>query len=300
MRDHGVPRLVFSSSAAVYGEPSGRRQLPEARCGKTPSRRRASPTAKPSSMGERMIEAHCRAFGLTGVALRYFNAAGADADGLNSANATTRRPTSSLWRSTPAGARPPADRFWTRLRHARRVLPARLCPRRGPRGGACRGPRSGHVRRPEPFEAFNVGTGRGPFSARGDRRSRSRARRPPCSISSATAGRGDPAYLVADPSKHRNQLWVGQRGARSCRAHRGDRPALGAGSPKFGVAAFATGNSRPRAAPPRACRLDRGFRLPQVAHLNPSSEPEFETSGPRKRDQLLSRTSSTRNSGVNR
>jgi UDP-glucose 4-epimerase/UDP-arabinose 4-epimerase len=79
MRDRGVGRLVFSSSAAVYGQ-GGRGPLetiPES-APKAP----ASPYGDTKLACESMIEAQCRAYGLTGVALRYFNAAGADASGL--------------------------------------------------------------------------------------------------------------------------------------------------------------------------------------------------------------------------
>ena len=79
MRDRGVGRLVFSSSAAVYGQ-GGRGPLetiPEA-APKAP----ASPYGDTKLACEWMIEAQCRAYGLTGVALRYFNAAGADPSGL--------------------------------------------------------------------------------------------------------------------------------------------------------------------------------------------------------------------------
>jgi UDP-glucose 4-epimerase/UDP-arabinose 4-epimerase len=79
MKDHGVPRLVFSSSAAVYGQPSKQTLLDPLRedAAKAPS----SPYGETKLIGERMIEAHCRAFGLTAVALRYFNAAGSDSEG---------------------------------------------------------------------------------------------------------------------------------------------------------------------------------------------------------------------------
>lgn len=79
MRDHGVGRLVFSSSAAVYGQ-GGRGPLetiPED-APKAP----ASPYGDTKLACEWMIQAQCRAYGLTGVALRYFNAAGADASGV--------------------------------------------------------------------------------------------------------------------------------------------------------------------------------------------------------------------------
>lgn len=79
MQESGVGRLVFSSSAAVYGQ-GGRGALetiPE-EAAKAP----ASPYGATKLAGEWMIEAQCRAYGLTGVALRYFNAAGADPSGL--------------------------------------------------------------------------------------------------------------------------------------------------------------------------------------------------------------------------
>ena len=78
MRDQGIARLVFSSSAAVYGD-SGRGPLdpiPES-AAKVP----ASPYGDTKLAAERMIEAQCRATGLTAIALRYFNAAGADPSG---------------------------------------------------------------------------------------------------------------------------------------------------------------------------------------------------------------------------
>jgi UDP-glucose-4-epimerase GalE len=77
MKDRGIPRLVFSSSAAVYGSQlSGGAKLAET-CPKAPS----SPYGETKLVGEWMIAAHARAFGLSGVALRYFNAAGADPSG---------------------------------------------------------------------------------------------------------------------------------------------------------------------------------------------------------------------------
>jgi UDP-glucose 4-epimerase/UDP-arabinose 4-epimerase len=82
MRGRGVDRLVFSSSAAVYGQggPKGRRgplqTIPED-APKAP----ASPYGDTKLACEWMIEAECRAYGLSAVALRYFNAAGADPSG---------------------------------------------------------------------------------------------------------------------------------------------------------------------------------------------------------------------------
>ncbi len=79
MRSAGVGRLVFSSSAAVYGQ-GGRGPL-EA-ISEDALKAPASPYGDTKLAGERIIESACAAFGLTGVALRYFNAAGADPSGL--------------------------------------------------------------------------------------------------------------------------------------------------------------------------------------------------------------------------
>ena len=79
VRETGVRRLVFSSSAAVYGQ-GGRGPL-ESIC-EDADKAPASPYGDTKLAGEMMIESCCRAFGLTAVALRYFNAAGADPSGL--------------------------------------------------------------------------------------------------------------------------------------------------------------------------------------------------------------------------
>lgn len=76
MRANDVGRIVFSSSCATYGSVA---QLPI---------REASPQAPMNPyghsklMGEQLLRDHCAAFGLGAVALRYFNAAGADPTGI--------------------------------------------------------------------------------------------------------------------------------------------------------------------------------------------------------------------------
>lgn len=78
MRRYGVGRLVFSSSAAVYGQ-GGRG--PMETIAEDAEKAPASPYGDTKHAAERMIAAQCRAYGLTAVALRYFNAAGADPGG---------------------------------------------------------------------------------------------------------------------------------------------------------------------------------------------------------------------------
>jgi UDP-glucose 4-epimerase len=71
MRDAGVPRLVFSSTAAVYGEPE---EVPI---------REDTRTEPVNAYGasklaiDRIIASECRAHGLGAASLRYFNVAGA-------------------------------------------------------------------------------------------------------------------------------------------------------------------------------------------------------------------------------
>lgn len=70
----GVRRFIFSSSAAVYGEPE-RSPLPESH-----PTRPVNPYGRTKLMVEQMLPDYGRAYGLEWVALRYFNAAGAHPD----------------------------------------------------------------------------------------------------------------------------------------------------------------------------------------------------------------------------
>lgn len=73
MRRHGVERLVFSSTAAVFGQPiSGRIRENHP---KSP----INPYGASKLMVERMLADAARAYALRSVSLRYFNAAGAAA-----------------------------------------------------------------------------------------------------------------------------------------------------------------------------------------------------------------------------
>lgn len=72
MTDHGVGPLIFSSTAAVFGEPV-RVPIDEAH-----PRQPINPYGASKHMVETMLTDFDRAYGLRSVALRYFNAAGAD------------------------------------------------------------------------------------------------------------------------------------------------------------------------------------------------------------------------------
>jgi UDP-glucose 4-epimerase len=71
----GVPHLVFSSSAAVFGEPV------ETPITETHPCRPINPYGETKLAVERALGHYGRAYGLRAVALRYFNAAGADPEG---------------------------------------------------------------------------------------------------------------------------------------------------------------------------------------------------------------------------
>ena len=75
MQRHGVDRIVFSSTAAIFGQPQAERideEHPKAPI---------NPYGASKLMVERMLEDAAHAYGLRSVTLRYFNAAGASPEG---------------------------------------------------------------------------------------------------------------------------------------------------------------------------------------------------------------------------
>lgn len=75
MQQHGVDRIVFSSTAAVFGEPVS------ARIDEAHPRAPINPYGATKLMVERVLSDAATAYGLRSVCLRYFNAAGASPDG---------------------------------------------------------------------------------------------------------------------------------------------------------------------------------------------------------------------------
>lgn len=75
MRNHGVGEIVFSSSAAVYGDPEAL-PIPEDH-----PKRPKSPYGRTKLMSEEILSDYARAYGIRYVCLRYFNAAGSDPEG---------------------------------------------------------------------------------------------------------------------------------------------------------------------------------------------------------------------------
>ena len=75
MQDAGVNTLVFSSTAAVYGEPQ------TALIAEDHPRNPINPYGRSKLMAEQLLQDTARAHGMALTCLRYFNAAGADPDG---------------------------------------------------------------------------------------------------------------------------------------------------------------------------------------------------------------------------
>lgn len=75
MLEAGTKALIFSSTAAVYGEPLGT-PIPEGH-----PTRPANPYGRAKLMVEDILRDYERAYGLRSISLRYFNAAGAALDG---------------------------------------------------------------------------------------------------------------------------------------------------------------------------------------------------------------------------
>lgn len=75
MRRFQVTKLVFSSTAAVYGEPAYT-PMDEAH-----PKQPINPYGSSKWMVEQLLEDYAKAYGLSSVRLRYFNAAGADPEG---------------------------------------------------------------------------------------------------------------------------------------------------------------------------------------------------------------------------
>lgn len=76
MRAHKIDKFIFSSSAAVYGEPVTV-PIPEDHT-KNPT----NPYGETKWVMERMLQWYGGAYGIRSISLRYFNAAGADPEGV--------------------------------------------------------------------------------------------------------------------------------------------------------------------------------------------------------------------------
>ncbi|HEX8470529.1 MAG TPA: UDP-glucose 4-epimerase GalE [Brevundimonas sp.] len=198
MRTCGVDRIVFSSTAAVYGTPPDTAPLNEA-APKQP----INPYGDSKLAAERLIAAACRAHGLEGIALRYFNAAGADPDGEIGEAHHPESHLIPLAIEAALGIGQPLTLFGsdfptpdgTCVRdyiHVCDLAAAHVLALDAPAG-------------PDGFSALNLGNGVG-YSVRQvvDAVAATTQCMPPHAI--GPRREGDPALLVADPSAARRQL----------------------------------------------------------------------------------------------
>jgi UDP-glucose 4-epimerase/UDP-arabinose 4-epimerase len=201
MRSTAARRLVFSSSAAVYGnDPRGQRsELLAEDSPKDP----ASPYGDTKLAAERMIAASCAAFGLTAIALRYFNAAGADPSGRLGEAHHPETHLIPLAIEAALGKRGPLTVFGDDF-----DTPDGTCLRDYIHVGDLA---AAHVAAldadlaPGAFEALNVGTGRGHSVLEVIAAvERALARPVPRTVGARRAG--DPPSLVADPRRAAGRL----------------------------------------------------------------------------------------------
>lgn len=196
MRRHRVNALVFSSTAAIFGDPD---YVP---IDEAHPKRPINPYGRSKWMVEQMLEDYDHAYGLKSVCLRYFNAAGADPEGelgechdpethlipLMLQVASGRRPHISVYGQdypTPDG---------TCLRdyiHVEDLCDAHLLALRGLLDGG-------------DSARFNLGNGKG-FSVREVIEAARRVTGHPIPVVAAARRAGDPAVLVAD-SRAANDL----------------------------------------------------------------------------------------------
>jgi len=200
MRERGVGRLVFSSSAAVYGQ-AGRGPLDT--IAEDADKAPASPYGDTKLAAEWLIRAQCHAYGLSAVALRYFNAAAADPSGQIGEAHEPETHLIPLAIAAALGRGKPLTVFGRDFQ-----TPDGTCLRDYIHVGDLA---AAHVAALEvelaagEFEAFNVGTGEGRsvlevVEAVG----RITGREVPYSVGARRAG--DPPSLVADPSRARRRL----------------------------------------------------------------------------------------------
>jgi len=196
-RDHGIKAFVFSSTAAVYGLPEvvpipeGAPKLP------------INPYGHSKWMVECMLRDFGEAHGLKSMALRYFNAAGADPDGETGERHDPETHLIPLARDAAAGIGKPLTVFGedydtpdgTCIRdyiHVADLAEAHVAALQALLDGAG-------------SNAYNLGTGNG-FTVRQviDTVEKVTGRAVPHSIGPRRAG--DPASLVADPSAANRDL----------------------------------------------------------------------------------------------
>jgi UDP-glucose 4-epimerase len=197
----GVNRFIFSSTAAVYGNPD---QVPVPENAPT---RPLSPYGSSKLMTEIMLHDVAAAHGMNYVVLRYFNVAGADPQGAH--RACHRRRDASAEDRGRGRHRPARQdrRVRHRLSDAGRKLHPRFHPCQRPRAGASRGAVLSARRRAS--VTLNCGYGRG-YSVLETIEAVRRVSGRNFAVQYAPRRPGDIMTMVADTSRIRAR-WTGRR-----------------------------------------------------------------------------------------
>ena len=156
----GVTRIVFSSTCATYGDPQ---RIP---IDESHPQAPVNPYGESKLFVERILHWYGKAYDLRSVALRYFNASGADPDGEVGEDHDPETHLIPAGDRGGAGQAPAGRRVRERLPDARWHRHPRLHPRHGPGGRPCPGARLSGGRRPE--HGHQPGHRARPLCARGD------------------------------------------------------------------------------------------------------------------------------------
>jgi UDP-arabinose 4-epimerase len=196
MQAHDVGRMVFSSSCATYGVP------PHVPIAESTRQDPINSYGRSKRMGEEILRDACAAYGLGAIALRYFNAAGADAAGELGEEHDPETHLIPLVLQAALGLRPYISIFGTDYEtpdgtcvrdyvHVTDLAVAHVAALSACRAGE--------------FGAYNLGTGGGNSISEVIERAKRITGR---TIRAIPGGRrpGDPAILVADPSCARKVL----------------------------------------------------------------------------------------------
>ena len=197
----GVKHFIFSSTAAVYGEPDVSPVVEDIQLAPI------NPYGRSKLMVEWMLGDTAKAHDLKAVVLRYFNVAGADPQGRLGQSGPNATHLIKIAVQAALGHRKGMDVFGTDYPTPRWLLRARLHPGVGSRRGACAGPEPPARWRREPHLQLRLWPR--PVRARDRRRGKTRIR-----------GRF--------PGAHRRPQGRGSRLARRGRRQGADRAGLGA------------------------------------------------------------------------
>jgi UDP-arabinose 4-epimerase len=202
MRAADVSRIVFSSTCATYGQPD---TVPIA---ETTPQCPVNPYGRSKLMVEQVLADTCAAFGTAAIALRYFNAAGADPDGEIGEDHDPETHLIPLVLQAAAGMQPTIRVFGTDW-----PTPDGTCIRDYIHVSDLADAHVAAIERVEAgrFSAFNLGVGKG-ASIREVIATARRVTGRPIVEESAPRRPGDPPELVADArAAHKALAWTPKR-----------------------------------------------------------------------------------------